>query len=142
MPAALSPASSLQLLGGTVGILAAYGVVYLLSTGTDLNAAFVVIFALPGLLLGALIRRLWMISVPIAAATVLLAVAYLNDPTCAACGEDTWSTIIASTSLFLVAPAAFSIELGILVRNLLTRLQSSSRRQMKPADQPDVSPPE
>jgi len=116
---------------GVVGYPAAVTLAGLLVGRGDVNAGVVALFALPGLVFGFLIGRLWIAWVPIGVAAAWLLVAYLSDPSCASsCGEDdTWTGIALVSAVFVVLPAVFSLLLGILARNVLrTRFAARQRR--------------
>jgi hypothetical protein len=110
-----------RVLLGVVGYPAAIALIWVLQPNSDLTFGLVALFAVPGVVFGALVGRLWILSVPAVAAGVWLLVRYLGDPGCVHnCGEDdTWPVIVLMTTFFAVLPAVFSLLLGILARNLL-----------------------
>jgi hypothetical protein len=110
-----------RVLLGVLGYPAAIALIWVLQPNSDLTFGLVALFMVPGVVFGALVGRLWIVSVPAVAAGAWLLVRYLGDPGCVHnCGEDdTWPVIVLMTTFFAVLPAVFSLLLGILARNLL-----------------------
>jgi hypothetical protein len=118
-----------RILAGVVGYPAASTGIYLLIGGSGSYALTVVAVVAPGLLFGALVRRLWIAVVPLVGAAVAYTIGYVSDPSCAGCGEREWFSIVVGGLIFVVAPAIFTLLLGILVRNLLTTLRAQPFRR-------------
>lgn len=109
--------SRTELVAGIVAYPAICVVIYGLLRNVDVGAAALVIFPLTALLFALFVGRLWLAVVPVVLAAALLLVGYVNDPSCAACGEDTWGYSAAMTGLLFVAPSVLTVELGVLIYN-------------------------
>ncbi|MDQ2894255.1 MAG: hypothetical protein M3Y09_01175 [Actinomycetota bacterium] len=140
------PRCGVRLILGVVAYPAASILVLHGLSGSAIDAVSITVFGLPGLALGALVRRIWIVGVPPAGAVIWLLVAYAMDPSCTNCGsDDTWTVLVLMTMIYLVIPAMLSLLLGILVGNLLSRFTSprraarSQRAAAKRSLTPDVT---
>lgn len=129
-----------RLLLGLVAYPAVVALVFYSLRGSDIGAGSIALFTLPGLAFGVIVGRMWIVGVPPVAAATTLLISYAMDPSCATSygPDDTWTVIVLMTMLWLVVPAAFTLLLGILARNLLSRLASRRRpsRRRRPPSAP------
>jgi hypothetical protein len=103
--------------------------------GPDHDYAYFVGGALVTVALGASVGSWWMLLAPLAATAACLFAAYLLDPSCSGCGEDTWATIPFFTFIFFTLPATGAVALGVLGRRT-ARMWSARRCGRGPGRQP------
>lgn len=82
----------------------------------------ILLAACPGLLMGLLVGRKWLLGVPPVGWGAALLVAYGLDPGCQSCGDDSWVGIVYIVALVLVFPSLVAVLLGITARWAAQRL--------------------
>ena len=97
-----------------------------LTTTDDIQAVTVAI--LWTILAGALLDRWWATALPFAMVLVLIAIAFIKDPSCSDCGEDSRPLQIYYGLFYIAAPGAVAMAIGVGVRRALRR----SRRPAPP----------
>jgi hypothetical protein len=124
------PTSRIDLLVGLLGYPAACAAIYL-TLGRDIssNLLRVAVILSPGLLAGAITRRMWCATLPPIAWIAFFLVTYLGDPRCSACGEEDWLGLGVTTIFFIALPAAGIVLTGIGLGKLVANAKSRRPRR-------------